>query len=479
MSANSAAASDQTPSVKIRPGVARAVGVGLALRVAWLVASRPRLGGYSTDEASYVRIADDLGNGWLPSIGGHPTAFFSPGYPGLLALPTKIGGWLGHTPLAVALTVNLVLAAVTIVLIGSLVRRCGGSETVGSWMWALYPGSILMGAHAMAENLFVAIAAGALLAISHLAGAGPDRGPEGQRWRTSQLFLLGALAGLGVLVRSSGVGLAAIAVVAVVLANIDRPSGPTAEARSLPGFIANVRRPLASAAWCAAGIVTVCLPWTVRNQIDVGLATPLPTNNLTALCAGNWEEATGAWVESPVMLERCLRHSPWDNPEIIAPLDRPAGFEMSYPDERLWYRTVSERTLDWIAANPARQPGLVAERAQRALLSDFDPHYEPAAWATDHPTALAVTRTVANLAYWLLVGAAGFGWYLNWPNRTGRRMRRLLLAAVAATTLPSLIGVAYPMFKFPAMVPLVALAALSTRSGTQTGRDWVQRIRRR
>lgn len=448
------------------PRVSTAVLVGVVVRIAWIVAARPHLGGYSTDEASYLRLATELGDFRLPTIGGHPTAFFSPGYPALLALPVTIGGWVGISAQTTALAINLGLAALTIVLVGRLAERAGGSAEVGAWLWALYPAGVLMTTHVMAENLFAPVSAAILWWLSSMlvgnerveahrlpgTEAAEQRRPH-DLWRPAWTFLLGAAIGGSILVRSSGLGLAVLAAAAVAAARWRGEQRPLAE---------RLRRASLPMMWGVLGVSVVCAPWALRNRLDVGITTPLPTNNLTGLCVGNWDGATGAWKETPATLERCLRHSPWDNSEIIAPLDRPEGFEMSYPDEQLWYRTVSDETLGWIVDNPGRQPGLVTERARRALLSDFDPHYQPETGWFSVGAGRSAIRVTTDVGYWLLVAAAVAVWARR-PGVAGRpetgRVRLLVLAAAVALTIPSLIGVAYPMFKYPAMVPVVAAAA--------------------
>lgn len=435
-------------------GVLYAALAGAALRLAWVLWSATPPTGYSTDAATYLRMSIDLTNGRLPTIGGNPTAFFSPGYPALLAIPVALGRLVGgDAPFWAAVLANIAFSVMTIVFGAALATQVFGSRhgEVTAWLLAVSPSAIYLTSHLLAENAFVAAMFVTLFFSARFFSARWFRTAESPR-RYSELAVrsaaIGAMVAGTTLIRSPG----AVLLIAPVLMITRR----------------NNQVPNRMLIYVGLGFLVTIAPWTIRNYVSVGVPTPFATNNATALCGGNRDGADGRWVEDTVLVETCLRHSPWDNPAVIAAANLPPGVEFTYPDEKRWYSTTMSRTMRWIVTNIDEQPRLIARRFYYTMRNDSDPTYVASHANGDYRGGELSARLLAFLgnAWYATIVIATINALVRRPNV---RAERAMWACALALLCTALVGVAYPMFRFPATMLAVVIASASFVRSTTTG----------
>jgi hypothetical protein len=411
-----------------------AVVAGFALRLAWAVwATRAPPGPFS-DPARYQQIAQDFADGRTMALGSIPSAFWPPGYPLALAPLAWISEHTGaiSVPFAASL-LNVVAGTATVALTGVLASMWIGTwaRAIAAWIMAVAPGPVVLTSVALSETLFTAVAL-LVVVLSTLAIR--------RRWQLRRVMGIGLLVGFAVLVRSPG---------AVLLA------APLLVARASGGSWRSGLRPTVA---LLAGAVLVLAPWTVRNGVEVGIWTPLSTNNVAFLCTGNGDGADGTYSESSATAERCFTHSPFDNPRLYEPGDVPAGFTLSRPDEQRWYASTTRATTAWMVRHPFAQPSLVANRldatfgAEREALNDAEGFGERPLVG---PRARRVFQGLGHLWLWSVIGLAGAGLLL-----VGRCRRAVPLWGIAGLqVLLVLPGLGIERYHQP-IVPFLAVLAV-------------------
>lgn len=328
--------------------------VGGSLRLAWAVRATGSPPGRLSDPARYQQIAQDFADGRTMALGSVPSAFWPPGYPLALTPPAWISEHTGAVSLPFAVSLlNVVAGTATIVLTGVLAAMWIGPRAgaLAAWMMAVAPGPIVLTSVALSETLFSAVA----LLVLVLTTVAVRR-----RWPLRWVVAIGLLAGYAVLIRSPGM---------VLLA------APVLVARGSRGSWRAGLRPTVA---LLAGAVVVLVPWTVRNGLEVGVWTPMSTNNVAFLCTGNGDGADGRYDDSAATSARCYRGSPFDNPRLYRPDEIPPGVQLSQPDEARWYGSTARETAAWIVRHPFEQPRLVVNRldatfgGEREALSDAE-----------------------------------------------------------------------------------------------------------
>jgi hypothetical protein len=406
---------------------------GFSLRLAWAVWATRAPPGRLSDPARYQQIAQDFADGRTMSLGSVPSAFWPPGYP--LAL-TPLAWISEHTgaislPFAASL-LNVVAGTATIVLTGVLAtmwigRRAGA---IAAWMMAVAPGPVVLTSVALSETVFTAVAL-LVVVLSTLAVR--------RRWPLRWVVAIGLLAGYAVLIRSPG---------AVLLA------APVLVARASQGSWGSGVRPTVA---LLAGAGLVLVPWTVRNGLEVGVWTPLSTNNVAFLCTGNGDGADGTFDDSRATSERCYVGSPFDNPELYRADELPAGVELSRPDEQRWYGSTARRTVAWMVRHPFEQPRLVVNRldatfgGEREALSDAEGFGDRPLVGPGVRRALTV---LGGLGLWAVIVLAGLG--LLTVDRCRRALPIWGIAGLQVLML--LPGIGIERYHQP-IVPLLAVLA--------------------
>ena len=388
-----------------RHGLSLAVAASLAVRVvAMLVVHQP----LESDALAYLTLAQHLAAGQAPSdnFGNH--AFFSIGYPLVLAPAFALFG----ATVRAALTVNLLLAAVSAMLVVRLVRALGGSRlasTLGGLGYAVWLPGIWSATVLGRENLSVPLMLGYIVALLAIGRARPVRASVA----AGLCYAAGVLAGTSVLFTIVGFG------VALVAGHRYRP-----------------RLAWASGGGFVLAVVLVVTPWMMTTDALLGRAV-LTTSGGFNLYIGNNPAANGRFVS--------MR-------------DTPLG-----PEWHPRYAALGElRSGDWLegeakayaAANPLRTAALGALK----LALFWMPNWPD---ADDFATArsVAALRLVEVGQYLLIVALAAFG-----LRRVAGRQRWILLATIAGFWAIHAATYIIPRYRDPAMPLLIALAAIGLAS---------------
>lgn len=411
--------------------------VGLVVRLVWVTLAT-RGGAPLTDAGEYLRTARDLADGHLPTfVSGEPSAFWAPGYPALL-VPlvwfTDLTGWLSLEYAASLL--NAVAASTTVLSTAYLTARWidPRARNVAGWLMALAPAQVYWTSTQHAESVHTAMLLGVFAALTALVRHVP-LGPR----RTRLLVALGVVVGLAVLVRTPGTAL----FVLVLLV-----------ARAVDGSWRAAGRALAAT---VVGALVVLAPWAVRNGLQVGVWTPLSTQNATVVCVGHHEDATGGFEQDAFtdeLREDCYRHSPYDDERLGL---APPGFEYAGPDEAEWYSSAMREGVGYALTHPAEEVELTIAKLREAYGSEWDAlpgatNFSDLDWAG---SATRPLHWVANAWLALVVAGALAGLALVPACRRAYPVWGLALTF----TVMIMGGVAQPHYRHPAIPLLAALAA--------------------
>jgi hypothetical protein len=218
--------------------------VGAALRVVFAFTDNV----VGPDEAAYLGTGTSIWRGRGITYRGKPELHFPP------LLPILLGGLSKLTPEPHHATViiTLVASVALIAIIGALAFRIAGSRarTIALWVAALSPGLSVNLARGTggSEGLYTAVVLGAALVC---AGSGDwKRAPS--LWRA---FAVGFLVGAAYLLRPEGILL--ITVFGVILGIRAIGGRVTRDAFN----VVNLRRLLATALACAAGLLAFAAPY--------------------------------------------------------------------------------------------------------------------------------------------------------------------------------------------------------------------------
>jgi 4-amino-4-deoxy-L-arabinose transferase-like glycosyltransferase len=412
-------AADDVTERRYRWGLGLIVGVGLALRVAWVEWASRRPTNIFVDPTRYLGYAEQIaaGNGMTQGLTGDPTAYYPPGYPWFLGIIEWSAGPLGTEGWRLAVLVQAVLGAISIALAAHIARRLAGplAGLVAAGAFALYPNLIFHTGALLGETLYIFFSLAFLALLV-------DR-PWTIAFRTRRALACGVLLGLAVMVRP--ISLAIIPVVALC-------------------WLAERKDHRVVARWTVAlviGVGACILPWTVRNAIRLDAFVPISTNTGDNLCIGHADGATGAFA--PV--EACEVPYPF--------LD---GLESELRSDE------ARQEIAWqgLRDNLDREPWLLWRRIYFTWVrdGDHDALFAVQEYRQDRWMAVATEARliwVADRAYWAvtalgIVGLAGLARY--------RRPDGLLL--VGATLMTALVPLAFfgdQRFKVP-VIPLLIIA---------------------
>jgi hypothetical protein len=362
----------------------------------------------ASDSLAYFELARTLAENGLmvDQYGQH--AFYSPGYPLLLA-PFF---WAFGASTPVAHIVNLALAAGTTALIWRLVQPLGGSRgaaLIGALAFAVWMPAIWSATLPARENLSTLLMVAFALVCVEIAKGRTDG-------RTAALA--GVIYGAGVLAGTSVVLTGAAFAVALAIALYRTPM---AGARRLAAFV--------------AGTMLVLTPWLYATDRMIG--RPVVTSNGPFnLYIGNNPAANGHFVS---MRDTPMGRQWHDRAPVLG--------EAAAGD---W---IAEVTKDWVKANPGRAATLALKK-----LALF--------WAPNIPDAtdFAKSSTISALrlidvAQWAAILAlAGIALF---HRGFDRRLRWTLAALVAGFWV--IHGATYiiPRYRDPVMPVLIALASLT------------------
>lgn len=276
-----------------------------------------------------------------------PTAALEPGYPLLLALAVMVTGpFTGSVFL-----LNCIFAmAGALALLRMVTVHWGPRQGIlAALLWSLYPYYIYYSAYAMTETVHFSLLPLVLLLTMEASGAGErltKREGYAGAWRS---IAAGASTGFLFLVRSTAFFLLPLQMVWLVF-----------------------RRGWKQSVLVAAGFVLCCLPWVVRNQIQLGSPVLMPTKGALNLWMRNNPEVLAMeGIRLPDAVESGISRRDL--------LEYPGMEGLETELERS--RVLMDRAVSFLAANPVLVGYLTLTRAVEFL--------SPMGGTVDHPAAAA------------------------------------------------------------------------------------------
>ncbi len=409
---------------------AAAVVVGLALRLAWAIYATTGPFDKNSDPYEYLSYATAISKLQGYRINGHLTAFFSPGWPLVLAPMvwlSRVTGWFGVE--FGASVVSALLGTTTIWSGGRLAQIWLGdrSRDVAAWLLALAPSAIAITATPLSETPYIAIVFAVLVPVSKVLTAEPFAMP-----RIRSLVGFGLVVGFLDLVRSQGLVL--LPVVAGLV---------WWRSRSFPA----VRRAFG---WALLGLVLAIAPAVIRNGVQVGFWSPTSTNEAGSVCMGNSDGATGGYRDDYRFLYGCH----WGAPHV------------SNGQEAAWFRSSFADALRWASNHPLDEVRLIGAKTYLALGQDRN------------AGALSYTQDLGRFSYntmnglWTLIEAwrwatLALAALALWRSRTCRDAVVLwLLPLVTLLTLwGGAVGARMNQMILPFLTLFAAFAIASLRDG--------------
>jgi len=422
-----------------------ALGVAFALRLGWAVATTTAPSMPTSDSAAFLRMATGFADRRMPSLGGHATAFWAPGWSLALAPVAWLSAKTGAISLPFAASlVNVVAGTATVGLAAHLALRWLGApaRNITAWVMALAPGPVYMTSSALSETWFTAVV---LLTLVLLARALRTEGS------TYRFFALGVLVGYAALVRTPGL----VLVAAPLLIALGERRGWRSAARPTAAIF--------------VGAVLVLVPWMVRNGVQVGDWTPVSANGAAFLCQGNRPGATGVATNDLAEANRCFRQSVFDNAQLYRKGEVVAGFQFGSPDEAAWYRRTTRESVRWMVTHLGAQPRLMARRAYETMASDSD-SLGAAGDFGHHPVASGSAQLLleraADFWYWCVLALGGFALVFLPRARRATPLWGIAVLLVA----PVLLGLGVPRAHQPALPFIAALAGAAIVGIRDAGR---------
>lgn len=416
------------------------LGVGLLLRVLWVLYAARLPGRGLHDPSFYYLYGEQLarGNGYR-LLDHSPTAYYPPGYP--LSLAPFM--WVAtHTPLhhfrnvivGVVAVLNITWSLASVTLAFVIARRLAGRASAGfvsAGVLALWPNLIFHTAVALTETLFILL----LLTVVWLAVNAPWRDTRWEPWR---LVAVGLLLGAATLVRPVTIPIVPALLVVFLCARM--------------GW----RRALGGVALVAVAAVAVITPWLVRNAVVMHQVT-LSTNTGDNLCMSRRVGGTGAF-EFPN--ERCF----------------PPRFNHIRRPEAETQRDAYGRhvAFEFVKQHPGEEVRLVARRLVRTFNDDADGLAAVESYGDDRFMAKTTRDLLRRSAttYGVIAGLAGIGGLAILASRRAPASVFVVLTG-GGMIIPPLVFFGDPRFHVPA-VPIVAigvgvLAASYRRVGSVAG----------
>ena len=403
----------------LRPLVGSAAAIALVLRVIWgLWVDHPPQGLY--DPARYVGYAKVIaaGKGMIEPLSGHPTAYYPPGYPWFLGIIAWLGKPFTHNVVTLAVLVQAVLGAATVVLGARVGHRLAGprSAVIAAFGLALYPNLIFHSGSILGETLYDFLFMA--FAVVFLGSSWPSD------LTRRRLVASGLLLGLAVMVRPISLAVLPVIVLAIW----------AAEHRLTTAVL--------KAGLVTAAVVACIAPWTVRNAVRMHERIPISTNTGDNLCIGHGPLANGSFGARP----DCVTHFNF--------LDGPAS-EVGAD------RAKTKIAIDAIKADPGREPWLTWRRFWFMWVRDGDHDGVLAVQSYNSdpflgPVTTARLNRVADVVYWIVAPVGALGLLgLAWRRRPED------LAWVGFTVMTALVPLAFfgdSRFKVP-VIPLLIVAA--------------------
>lgn len=343
--------------------------------------------------------------------GGHPTAFWPVGYPGFLA---SIFFVFEASP-RIAAIAQLILSALSSLIVLSLARRLFGSDTTGRLsilILAIYPNQIEYVGILLPETLVT------FLLLSMLWAFVTWPGPIGAA-------VAGCLAGALVLTKPQFI----LLVILLPVITISSRRSRTARFRS--------------AALVVVTIIVVA-PWTYRNWSTFHAFVPVSANDGINLLVGNNPSARGDYTP---------------NDPLVASVGHPNVAEQIAVNRR-----ARDAALMWIWENPIAASALLPRKVWRLWAPDGEAEWSYQAGFSEYEANAVLFRFVRGLnqAFYVAILAAyitSIPLYLQ--TRLFRDEPWTLFGhfVVLVTTMVSLIFFGHSRFHFPAMPWIIMYGA--------------------
>jgi len=377
-----------------------AVAVGVLARIAWALGAPPVV---RDDAEVYRALARSIaaGHGYAASA---PTAYWTPGWPGWMALLFRLGANDRGVALASAL-----LGCATVALVWVFARALASTRLAwrAAAICALLPSLVLLPGALLSENLALPLVVVAAIALLRARGS--------ERARDHAIF--GAAVAAATFVRES---CAAFLVAGVVFACA------RGAARS--------RASRAAAVVLAFSIALA--PWVLRNRAVMGRAT-LTTSAGPNLCIGLGEGATGGYRKVPGLVPAL-----------------PGEAARNTEGLRCAARGLRDRPLEIVTLAPAK--------LSRLLVWDdwiVDDLYASSGLSA---ATLGALRVFCNIGWWALFAAAAIA---AWRER---ERSVVVVAFAACTALAVLVTFGAGRFHTPLLPLFAALAACYRRAPKRT-----------
>ncbi len=329
------------------------VALGLALRLAWIVAFPATPG---SDGGTYLSLAKKLATGGAFEV-AQTRAYWPPGYPIFLSVWMTVFG----TSKIVWLCTNLMLYIVAVYGIDRLVRQLANpaAARLAVLLFALWPNLVAHSATPEKETLVIALLPWTTWIVVRLM---QGKGSSGS------IIAAGLLLGLAILVQPSLQLL--VPALSMALFLILRPA----------------YRAIAPTLALIVGVAMVVAPWTLRNYHEFGQLVLVSTNGGSNLYRANNPLATGGYTNRGEVSLSGL-----------------SELESDKEGKRL--------AIEWIRSHPADFAKLAVEKQIRFMGDDSGGVYSTlkVGKASDSPPLFAIIKGFSNawwLAMWLLLAAA-------------------------------------------------------------------------
>lgn len=418
------------------PGVLRqaaALGaVAAVIRLVWVAVMSREPQGLS-DLTLYPLFARGIADGaGYVSLGGHPTAYYPPGYPfflgGIQWVLDRVG--LGEHLVLVAGLVQAVLGGIAVGAVVVIAHRVvGGARgrlagVVAGGTLLLWPNLVQHSSLMLSETLFIALFVVMLAALVLSEADERDVPPL--------LLAAAVLSGLCTLVRPQS---AVLTIPAVVLAwALGRP---------------DLRRLLLRAGVLVLGTVLIVAPWSIRNAVVFDGFVPVSTNTGDNLCMGFNPDATGGFM----FAEAC----------------ETGEFYVDGPEQELRRDAEARsRAIDWATSNLGALPALSWTKVQLTYRDDRDALAALESFGEDQFLSSS-TRTVlggiSDVYFFGVLSLAVVGGVVavlrGWRGRARSTAPLLVVFVTLAGAVVPVLSFADTRFKVPLAPCFAVLAAVA------------------
>ncbi len=321
------------------------------------------------------------------------------------------------TVFAVAVSFNIVLSVLTVLLVFELGRRLVSVPVglIAAAAMALWPNAIVHSGLILTETLFLFLFVAMLL----VALATPAVAQAPGRWRMGTTGVLFGLAGM---VRPTSF------VIVPLFLFLWWPEG--------------AKVALKRTALVGGVVLAIVLPWTLRNAVQMKAPVLISTNLSDNMCIGNNPEATGAYQ----LPDSCFA-------------DLRGGGRPEAETER--QSKTFGIAFDYIREHPGEFIGKMPAKLGYTLYRDADGLWTATSFGADPfvaPERFQLFSWVST-GFWRAVGALGLvGSVLLWLRSDRERRRTFFLLVAVVQLVPAMITFGDPRFKMP-LYPTFAVCA--------------------